>query len=164
MTRKIIDCRLSPSEVGCTLAISGEPEEVLAATVAHVVAVHGHTDGPELRDMLRSALADEADGVSQTGAFVQIFEFSTDRIGDWNELQDRFVTALGPDRTTRWSILGADRDRPETYVVIVEFPSYEQAMVNSEHPLTGVFLKELREICSGEPTFRNLDVRLARPY
>ena len=25
MTRKIIDCRTAPNEVGCTLAISGEP-------------------------------------------------------------------------------------------------------------------------------------------
>lgn len=74
------------------------------------------------------------------------------------------MAALGPDRTTRWSLLCADRDRPDTYVAIVEFPDYEQAMANSDDPSTGVFLKELPEICRDAPEFRNLDVRVARPY
>ena len=59
MTRKIIDCRAVPNEVGCTLAISGEPDEVVAAATQHAVAVHGHEDTPELREYLRGALADE---------------------------------------------------------------------------------------------------------
>ena len=33
MTRKIIDCRSAPNDVGCTLAISGEPDELVAAAV-----------------------------------------------------------------------------------------------------------------------------------
>jgi hypothetical protein len=59
MTRKIIDCRAIPNEVGCTLAISGEPDEVVAAAAQHAVAVHGHDDTPQLREDLRAALADE---------------------------------------------------------------------------------------------------------
>jgi predicted small metal-binding protein len=58
MTRKMIDCRTVPNEVGCTLAITGQEEEVLDAAVAHAVAKHGHTDSPELRDMLRGGLTD----------------------------------------------------------------------------------------------------------
>lgn len=59
MSRQMIDCRAVPNEVGCTLAISGEPDEVVAAAVQHATHVHGHTDTAELRSMLRSALVDE---------------------------------------------------------------------------------------------------------
>ena len=58
MTRKMIDCRTMPSESGCTLAIAGEPEEVLDAAVAHAVDKHGHENTPELRDALRGGLTD----------------------------------------------------------------------------------------------------------
>lgn len=58
MDRKMIDCRAAPNEVGCTLTIAGREEEVLAAAAAHAVAVHGHTDSPELREMLRAGLQD----------------------------------------------------------------------------------------------------------
>jgi Protein of unknown function (DUF1059) len=54
--RKAIDCRLYPSEKGCTLKISGTEEEVLAAASAHAIAAHGHADTPELRNELRSLL------------------------------------------------------------------------------------------------------------
>ena len=57
MARKMIDCRKVPNEIGCTLTIAGEEEEVLDAAVAHAVAKHGHTENPELRDMLRGGLA-----------------------------------------------------------------------------------------------------------
>ena len=56
MTRMVADCRVFPSESGCTLAISGEEDEVLDAATAHAVAVHQHQDGPELREMIRSSL------------------------------------------------------------------------------------------------------------
>lgn len=163
MTRKIIDCRLSPSVTNCTLTITGEHDEVLAAAAQHAVSVHGHADGAELRELLQGALAEES-GASQDGAFVQLFEFNTDRIDELDGIQDRFVEAMGNQRTTRWSIVGADRDRPQTYVAIVEFAGFEQAMVNSDNAHTGQFVKELREICTGEPEFRNLDVRRSRPY
>ncbi len=60
MTRKIIDCRATPNEAGCTLTIAGEPQEVLDAAALHAVTVHGHTDGPDLRAMLRGALAEQS--------------------------------------------------------------------------------------------------------
>jgi len=56
MARMIADCRDFPNEVGCTLALSGEQDEVLNAVAAHAVAVHGHQDSPELREMIRTSL------------------------------------------------------------------------------------------------------------
>jgi hypothetical protein len=60
MGRKVADCRDFPSETGCTLTISGEEYEVIAAAVQHAGAVHGHEDGEELRNWLTEHLKDEA--------------------------------------------------------------------------------------------------------
>ena len=57
--RKVADCRDMPSESGCTLAISGEEDEVVRAAAEHAASVHGHTDTPELRDEIRTHLKDE---------------------------------------------------------------------------------------------------------
>lgn len=59
MIRKMIDCRMFPSETNCTLTISGTEEEVLKAAREHAVSSHGHVDGPELLEGLRQALVDE---------------------------------------------------------------------------------------------------------
>jgi predicted small metal-binding protein len=58
MSRKMIDCRQIPNEIGCTLTIAGEEDEVLDAAVAHAVDKHGHENAPELREQLRSSLVD----------------------------------------------------------------------------------------------------------
>ncbi len=58
MTRKTADCREMPSENGCTLTISGEEDEVVRAAAIHAADVHGHTDGSELREQIRSMLTD----------------------------------------------------------------------------------------------------------
>jgi hypothetical protein len=79
-------------------------------------------------------------------------------------IADRWAAAIGAQRTVRWSILGADRDRPGRYVAVVEFPGYAEAMANSGHPATEAFGKELRSISISEPEFRNLDVPSAQTY
>jgi hypothetical protein len=163
MIRKTIDCRTVPNDVGCTLAISGEPDELVPVAAQHAVAAHGHADTPELREWLHSALTDEA-APSAPGTFVQFIEFDTDRIAEWDAIADRWATAIGAQRTARWSVLGADRDRPGRYVAVVEFPGYAEAMTNSGHPATAALLKELQAICTSDPQFRNLDVRSALTY
>ena len=58
MARKMVDCRSMPSEIGCTLTIACEEEEVLDAAVAHAVGRHGHENTPELREQIRSGLVE----------------------------------------------------------------------------------------------------------
>lgn len=57
--RKVADCRDYPSESNCTLAISGEEDEVVRAASEHAVSVHGHEDTPELREQIRTMLKDD---------------------------------------------------------------------------------------------------------
>ena len=55
MGRKFIDCREYPSDINCTVAVSADSEkELLDVAVQHAVAVHGHTDTPQLRETLKS--------------------------------------------------------------------------------------------------------------
>jgi predicted small metal-binding protein len=58
MSRKMVDCRTMPSEIGCTLTIAGEEGEVLDAAVMHAVATHGHENTAELREEIRAGLVD----------------------------------------------------------------------------------------------------------
>ena len=56
--RKVIDCRLYPNDKGCTLCIEGTEDEVLETAMLHAITAHGHTDGPELREQLRTIMKD----------------------------------------------------------------------------------------------------------
>ena len=53
MVRKIADCRDFPSEINCTLTISGEEDEVITAALQHAVSVHGHEDTAEVKAWLK---------------------------------------------------------------------------------------------------------------
>ena len=59
MGRKVADCRDFPSDNNCTLAISGEEDEVVSAATQHAVSAHGHEDTQDERDWLRQNLKDE---------------------------------------------------------------------------------------------------------
>jgi hypothetical protein len=58
-TRKVADCRNIPSQVSCSLRISGTEDEVVRAATEHAVSVHGEKDSPELREQIRKSLQDE---------------------------------------------------------------------------------------------------------
>ncbi len=157
MPRKVVDCRDMPSESGCTLTLTGEEAEVVEAAAHHAVAVHGHTDGTDLREMLRGGLRDAAIDTSP-GAFVQLIEFRSDDLEEFDSAVAEWLRDIGSDRTARWFVLGGDRDRPGTYVELVEFPSYDDAMTNSKHPATAAIAERLSALAGGEVSFRNLDV------
>ncbi len=57
--RKVADCRSYPSESRCSLTITGTEDEVVRAAAEHAASVHEHEDTHELREEIRSQLADE---------------------------------------------------------------------------------------------------------
>jgi len=91
--------------------------------------------------------------------FIQIIEVTTTRPEEIQELAEQWSAKTQGRRTAYRSTFTADRDRPNTYVQIVEFPSYEEAMANSGLPETGEFAEKLARLCDGSPVFRNLDVQ-----
>ena len=91
--------------------------------------------------------------------FIQIIEFTTTRFDEVEELMNEWVTRTEGKRKARRGTVTADREHPDTYVQIVEFPSYEEAMANSELSETAEFAEKMAKLCDGPATFRNLDVR-----
>lgn len=158
MTRKCVDCRDHPSVTGCTLTMSGEQSELLAAAVTHAVTVHGHTEDASLREAVTEDLRDEPVADTTPGSFIQLIEFRTERIDEITAMTTEWATAIGADRTARWALTTADRDHRNTYVQIVQFPNYEAAMRNSQHPATARFAERLEKLCDGPARFTNLDL------
>jgi hypothetical protein len=90
--------------------------------------------------------------------FVQIIEYKTTKQSEMDALEDQWRKDTEGKRGTGRSLVCKDRDRPDTYVVIVEFPSYAEAMRNNELPATGEFASKMEALSDGPATFRNLDV------
>ncbi|ONI87806.1 hypothetical protein ALI22I_21180 [Saccharothrix sp. ALI-22-I] len=90
--------------------------------------------------------------------FIQLIEYETHKIEEINRLLEQWREEGGGEPTVLRAVQAADRDRPNHYVDIVEFPSYEEAMRNSARPETDRFAKELAALCDGPVRFRNLDV------
>ena len=96
--------------------------------------------------------------------FVQIIEFKTSRIDEFNALLDSWVEKNAGNRMASRALQVRDRDKENVYLNIVEFPSYEQAMDNSKRPETTEFAAQLAALCDGPPAFRNLDLLNERTF
>ncbi|WP_055601339.1 ester cyclase [Streptomyces aureus] len=90
--------------------------------------------------------------------FTQIIDFKTSRIDDMSRLMDRWIEQTKGKRTATHSILGKDRADSSHLVEIVEFPSYDVAMRNSQLPETDRIFREMVALCDEMPTFTDLDV------
>jgi hypothetical protein len=91
--------------------------------------------------------------------FIQTIEFTTTRIGEIQHLMDEWVAKSGGRRTPYRATLVADQDRPNTYLQIVEFPSYEEAVRNNALPETTEFAEQAAQLVDSGPVYRNLDVQ-----
>ena len=90
-------------------------------------------------------------------AFAQLIEWKTSRLDEVDKLQDEWrerYPAMGPRRV----LVCADRDNAGSYLTMVEFSSYEEAMKNSADPATAEFAKRMAELSDGPPIFHNLDI------
>ncbi|MBB2912581.1 quinol monooxygenase YgiN [Streptosporangium becharense] len=91
-------------------------------------------------------------------SFIQVIEFESTREEDIRRLMDEWRDTTADERTATRTTLTRDRARPEHYVAIVRFPSYEEAMRNSKLPQTDKLARRMREICDGPLRFMDLDV------
>jgi len=90
--------------------------------------------------------------------FIQIIEYTTTKPDEAQAVLDEYLAATEGKRPEAHGTVTRDRDKPNTYVQIVEFPSYEVAMKNSEDPETKAMAEKMMKIADGPPIFRNLDV------
>jgi hypothetical protein len=90
--------------------------------------------------------------------FVQIIEFETTKIDELRKLDEEWIAATAGKRKATRSMLCADREKKNRYFVIVEFPSYQAAMENSELSETQHFAGEQAKLADGEAKFLNLNL------
>jgi hypothetical protein len=90
--------------------------------------------------------------------FIQVMEYQTSHPRELDALLDEWLEATQGKRTATHDVHTEDRDHPGRYVDIVEFPSYELAMRNSDLPETQRIASKMRELCEADVRFLNLDV------
>ncbi|MHB9859670.1 ester cyclase [Streptomyces sp. YIM S03343] len=90
--------------------------------------------------------------------FVQLIDCKTSRFDDMNRLMDTWVEATSGKRTATHNVIGKDRSDASHFIEIVEFPSYEEAMRNSNLPETDRIFRDMVALCDEMPTFTDLDV------
>ncbi|ANP48939.1 steroid delta-isomerase-like uncharacterized protein [Streptomyces griseochromogenes] len=90
--------------------------------------------------------------------FVQLIDCRTSRLDDMNRLMDQWVEKTRGKRTATHTVVGKDRSDATHVIEIVEFPSYEEAMRNSNLPETDTIFREMVALCDEMPTFTDLDV------
>lgn len=90
--------------------------------------------------------------------FIQIIEYRTTSIDELNAVLDEWLEKTKGKRAATRAVQTRDRDVVDTYLQIVEFPSHEDAIANSNLPETSEFAAQLAALCDGPPTFRNLEV------
>jgi steroid delta-isomerase-like uncharacterized protein len=90
--------------------------------------------------------------------FVQLIDCRTSRFDEMNQLMDTWVEKTRGKRTATHSVIGKDRSDATHFIEIVEFPSFEEALRNSNLPETERIFQEMVTLCDELPTFTDLDV------
>ena len=90
--------------------------------------------------------------------YVQIMEFTTTRIDEIMALDEKWRESTAGRRTATAMSITKDRDRSNTYLWMIEFPSAEDAARNNDLPETAEIAEQMGKLCEGGPIFRNLDL------
>jgi hypothetical protein len=90
--------------------------------------------------------------------FAQIIEFTTSRYDEGQKLVDEYRAKTAGRRATGRTLTLKDRDNPNKYFIVVEFPSYEDAMRNNDLPETAELAQGLEALTDGPTIFHNLDI------
>lgn len=91
--------------------------------------------------------------------FIQLVEYETNDIEAVEKATLQFRDEHPGVMTSTTSRITEDRDKPGTYISIVEFASYDDAMKQSNHPALSEFLQSVGPELMTNPRFRNLDVK-----
>ena len=90
--------------------------------------------------------------------FVQIIEYHTSKQDEVRKVDEEWIAATEGKRSAGRAMNCQDRNDPTRYFQIVEFPSYEAAMKNSELPETAAMAEKMGALCDGPPIFYDLDL------
>jgi quinol monooxygenase YgiN len=91
-------------------------------------------------------------------SYIQIIEIETEEYDQLERAHESWLAATEGERTVVQEWICKDRDRPNTYLMIVEFPSAEAAGANNDLPATGEIAAALSALAESPLNFLNLDV------
>ena len=94
-------------------------------------------------------------------AFIQIIEYQTDQPDAVKALADKMRSESEAAGTTpRFTTLvrAKDREKDNSFVTIVEFPSYADAEASNDDPQVQAFAAAMQKLATAPPRFFNLDV------
>ena len=111
-----------------------------------VTARRVHDTAPRRRNTIQHRA-----GSNSVMKFVQIIEFKTSRIDDFNANLDAWITRTEGNRIPHHAVLSRDRDTDNRYLLMVEFASHDTGMENSNRPETSEFAADLAEISDRAP-------------
>jgi len=94
--------------------------------------------------------------------FIQLIDYETDRAAEIDAAMRTAMAQVGDMGFVRFEQT-QDHDNPRHFVTIVEFPTYEAAMANSNRPETDIMATELAQMCTRGPNYQNLDVQMGMP-
>lgn len=90
--------------------------------------------------------------------YFQLIEVRTDDFAAFEQLHEQWLAETEGERTVVQEWIFRDRDRPDTYLVMVEFPSVEAAATNNDLPATARIAEGMATLAAEPPGFRNLDL------
>ena len=91
-------------------------------------------------------------------SYIQLIEVESPSYEELMKLHEQWLKETEGARTVVREWICEDRDRPGTYLMIVEFPSVEAAAVNNDLPATAQIAQGLAELATRPIIFRNLNL------
>ncbi|MDH2429095.1 hypothetical protein [Sphaerisporangium sp. TRM90804] len=89
---------------------------------------------------------------------VQILEFDTKRADEVQSLMNEWRTQTQAKSPVKQGLVAKHHVRPDHYMAILEFPTYEDAQRNSKLPETDQFNANLAKLCDGKVALSDYDV------
>ena len=90
--------------------------------------------------------------------FVQIMKVTTSKMAEMEAAHEEWLKATEGQRTVTRELICENREKPGEYWLVVEFPSYEDAMKNNDLPATSAIAEKMAALVDAPPEFLNLDV------
>ncbi len=91
-------------------------------------------------------------------SYIQLIEVESPSYDELMKLHEQWLKDTEGARTVVGVWICEDRDRPGTYLMIVEFPSVEAAAVNNDLPATARIAEGLAALATRPIVFRNLNL------
>ncbi len=93
-----------------------------------------------------------------TLSLLQFVEITTDQPDVVRELQYEWECETRDMRIDRKFQFTIDRDRPDTYLAVIEFDDFESALIHAEMPQTQRLYERIAELSGKPPRIRNFTI------